>query len=179
LRKLLTPWRWLFCAAAALVLLFLLAAGAARFYPIGDLSRLMRTGSASQPLVVMGEVEVFDPAEPLAEPERDLPAPAPEPTLLRDLWRKYIVDLTDGTTRPAPAEKLPPLLPPATDYSFLAMPDTSLASRLLWSASLLNTMRGSWLQEGMFGEHARKASDFQSRKKLIFNEDWLDDAALR
>jgi len=179
LRKLLTPWRWPLSAAAALLLLFLLAAGAARLYPTGDLSRLMHPAASLQPLIVMGEVEIVDEAMPDAAAELERPAPDPAPTLLRDLWHIHIVDLADGSTRPAPAAPSPPLLPPAVDYSFLALPDTSLASRLLWSASLLNTMREPWLREGMSGKHAREASEFESRKKLIFNEEWLGDAALR
>lgn len=59
------------------------------------------------------------------------------------------------------------------------MPDTSRAARLLWSMSLQNARRENWLLEGQRLEYGRKSSDFQSRKALIFNGNWLDGADLR
>jgi len=179
LRKLLTPWRWPLSAAAALVLLILLSAGAARFYPRGDLSRYESSDEASRPLVLMGEVVILDDATPPPEPERETPAPEPAPTLLADLWRNYIVNLADAARRPAPVPDLPPLLPPATDFSFLAVPDTSRSWRLFRLTTGINDMRDPWLRQGRIGDHALKAGEFYSRKNLIFNEDWLSSAGLR
>ena len=181
MRRLLTPWRWPLSTAAALLLLLLLAAGAARFYPAGDLSRLMHTLPDIHPLVVMGEVTVVPDSEPEPEPEtEDKPeTPEPEPTLVNELWYNYIVTLADDETAGAPRLALPPLLSGTPDLSFFVMPDTSAASRLLWSASLQNALRGDWLREGRIGDYQRKAGDFQSRKKSIFNENWLESADLR
>lgn len=177
MRELLTPWRWPLCMAAALLLALLLAVVAARFYPAGDLSRHTRPGPAPQPLVVLGEVVIVD-GDP-DEADRDEEPPEPEPTLLRDLWRAYIVDLSGDETARAAEPEGPPLLSTTYDLSFIAMRDTSTTSRLLWSARLMNAERGVWLCEGLRGDHTRKAGDFQSRKSLIFNEAWLEKADVR
>jgi len=181
LRRLLTPWRWPLSLAAALLVLILLAAGAARFYPAGDLSRLVQSVPDALPLIIMGEVIVVpDPEpEPDEKEEADPPESDPEPTLVRELWRNYIVTLTDDDIAGASRLELPPLLSSMTDISFFVMPDTSAAGRLLWSASLQNALRGDWLRDGMLGDYQRKAGDFQSRKKSIFNESWLESADLR
>jgi len=179
LRKLLTPWRWPLSIAAALLLALLLAVGAARFYPAGDLSRHTRPGPAPRPLVVLGDVVIVDDAPLSEENEEEEEPPEPEPTLLHDLWRAYIVDLSgDETSRPRLPE-MSPLLSTTYDLSIIAGRDTSTVSRLLWSARLMNAERGVWLREGLRGDRARKAGDFQSRKSLIFNEEWLGSADVR
>jgi hypothetical protein len=179
LRELLTPWRWPLCLAAAGLLALLLAMAAARFYPAGDLSHLASPYPAPRPLILLGEVEIVDDGSLPAEPEPEREAPPPEPTLLRDLWHAYIMDLSAEATSRAAARELPPLLSTKYDLSFIAMRDTSTVSRLLWSARLQNAYREGWLREGLLGGYARKAGDFRSRKKLIFNESWLEDADVR
>ncbi len=179
MRKLLTPWRWPLSTAAALLLLLLLAAGAARYYPAGDLSRLYPSTPRAYPLVLMGEVVVIPDAELDPAPEDSPETPEPDPTLIREIWRNYIITLTDDETTGRPRIELPPLLSSTADLSFFVVADTSAAARLLWSASLQNALRGDRLREGLFGDYRRKAGDFQSRKKSIFNESWLEDADLR
>ncbi len=181
MRRLLTPWRWPLSLATALLVLLLLATGAARFYPAGDLSRLVHSVPDALPLIIMGEVIVIPDAEPEpdVDEETEPPEPEPEPTLVRELWRNYIVTLTDDDTDGAARLELSPLLSDMADISFFVMPDTSAAARLLWSVSLQNALRGDWLREGMLGDYRCEAGDFQSRKKSIFNESWLEDADLR
>ncbi len=181
MRKLRTPWRWPLSVAGALLLLLLLAAGAARYYPRGDLSHLTSHALLVRPLVVIGEVNVVPDPEPVIEEldEEDEPPPEPEPSLIQGLWRDYIVVLNEDVVAVRPRLELPPSLTLTPDISFFARVDTSQASRLLWSAQLQNGLRGSWLAEGRRRDHGRKAGDFHSRKALIFNEDWLGSADLR
>lgn len=180
MHELRTPWRWPLSLATALLVLALLAIGAARYYPAGDLSRFTPPSQATRPLVVLGDVTVVGDPEPVPEPEPDEePLPEPEPELFRGLWSDYIVTLTEESLAASPSACPPRALSSTFDFTFIARPDTSAFSRLLWSADMQNTLRSDMLRQGLLMGYGRKSKDFQSRKALIFNEDWLDKADLR
>jgi hypothetical protein len=177
MRKLQHTWRWPLSLAAGLVLLLVLAEGAARFYPAGVLAPQAPHGTRILHLLPVPEIEVPATPRPDAPPRRE--PPEPTPTLVRDLWRSLIAERADGFL------VVPDSLPaPRFEFSLrydalLAAGDTSGAHLVEASRLLREGVYADYRRWGAFLDHLHRAQSYQARKSSIFNEDWLSQDALR
>lgn len=177
MRDLTPAWRWLPATTLALILLLLLAAGAARLYPRGDLGPPPDPFRHARPLQVLPDVAVIPAAPAPAEDTVPPPAPPPPPTdAFRDLWSGWIAEraleiVPDDDVAPPPS---PPDLPPL-DWRRLAAaePDTTVLGLLARTMLLRHAVwedHKIWAVMDMYG---RRAARYQAMKASVFNEDWL------
>jgi hypothetical protein len=177
MRKLQHTWRWPLSLAAGLLLLILLAEGAARFYPSGELPEAAPRRYPTLFLLPVPEIETA-PAEERPEPRRR-PRPETPPSLVRDLWRSLTAEraaallvLPDSATGPS-------LFLSSRVDALLACDDTTRAHLREAARLLREGLYADFRSWGGFLEHMQKAQSYQARKSSIFNEDWLSEDALR
>ena len=181
MRDLTPSWRWIPFTAAALILLLLLASGAARFYPAGKLTADIPATLHALPLPVISEIEILTEATP--EPEADdlpPPEPEPQPELFRSLWGEWVAgQALDITTevRPVPV----PLVIHDLSWEDLArsLPDTTQAGQLVRSMLLQNQKWDDNKFMAIMGAYAKQAAHYQAMKASVFNENWLEKEDLR
>lgn len=176
MRKLQHTWRWPLSLAAGLVLLLVLAEGAARFYPAGVLARQEPPATRILRLLPVPEIEMPTASEPAPPPRARR---EPPPTLVRDLWRSLIAERAGGLV--AVPDSLPA---PRFEFSLrydalLAAGDTSDAHLAEAARLLREGVYADYRRWGAFLDHLHRAQSYQARKSSIFNEDWLSQDALR
>ncbi len=181
MRDLTPSWRWIPFTAVALVLLLLLASGAARFYPAGKLTNDIPKTLHALPLLVMPEIEVLTEASPDPDPDDPPPPkPEPQPELFRALWGEWVAgQALDITTETRPIEV--PLLIHDLNWESLALSlrDTTQAGRLARSMLLQNQKWDDNRFMAIMGAYAKQAAHYQAMKASVFNENWLEKEDLR
>lgn len=186
MRSLRNPWRWPLAVLASVLLLLFLAAGAARYYPAGELAPRGPDDDHDAVLVVMPGVEVI-PEAPLPEPDEpdtdELPPPEPDLDVFRSLWGDWVAgQAVEVMAVPVPPDSIPRLDAVRLDWNrlFHAAADTSAEAALAVAHRLWGD---EWQENGMawaiMGHHAIKAARYQAMKKSVFNEDWLESEYLR
>lgn len=176
MRDLTPPWRWFPATLLALLLLLLLASGAARLYPRGDLGPPPDPWRLGDPLTVLPPPLVI-PEEPAVTPEPVRRRPEPEPDIFRPLWSDWIagrtLEIVRADTTAAPPR---PFELPALDWRALARsePDTTALGLLARTMLLRNGLwedHKIWAIMDMYG---RRAARYQAMKASVFNQDWLE-----
>jgi len=179
MRDLTPAWRWWPVTALALILLLLLAAGAARFYPRGDLGPTADPWLHARPLLVLPDVAVLveTPAEPEDEKAPPPPAPPPPADAFRDLWNGWIAERAlEIVPDDAPVAPAPDFVLPSLDWRELAVvqPDTTVLGLLARTMLLRDGLwedHKIWAIMDMYG---RRAARYQALKASVFNENWLE-----
>lgn len=183
MKSLRTPWRWPLSILAAFILLLLLATGAARYYPVGDLLPRRDDRFDSRVLVVMPALDVMTEVIEMDEPDpKDDQPPSPEPDAFRSLWGEWIagraLEVWDG---PHPSDEVVVLEVPLPSWEqlFRAPADTTDAGVLARSGLLWEQRWQDLKPWATMGHAMMKAERYQAMKKSVFNEDWLSSEHLK
>ena len=181
MRDLTPSWRWIPFTASALVLLLLLATGAARLYPSGRLTSGTPITLRAIPFLVMPEIEIFTDIIPDTELEDSPPPkPEPQPELFQALWGEWLAgQAIDVTTETRPVEI--PLVIPSLDWENLthSLADTTQIGRLARSMLLQSQKWDDNRFMAIMGAHAKKAAHYNAMKASVFNGNWLEKEDLR